>query len=387
MPYRIIEADRLADCMGHVTQALWPDDRFFALGDRLPGEQPGETEDKVPEKTAAALKTIAETVAAEFHSVAIDETRGASTLPLPFLDRYYRLFLQRTWEQPYPDPQGAAKDLFRLGRDKAGGNYSRNCGNYHHFLNVVAALARLIMYFTETDNLRKLFEDRAPECTSVVYGKDPDMRTFKLMLAAFYHDLGKAVVDPRHAMEGAVILAYHTTSARYRLHQIVQGRRLRHQLQEVEDRAAAAPEDRGGPMSGSGSWTVWRICANRSSGTAMRNSRHGVSAAFFNRVRTLFRSLPGEEYSAAIRGIADPSPFSRVRASSTAGRFSPRSSTTPVSLASPSPVLGGTIQAAEPAGTSAASRMVSPLRSGRVRRMTAGVGPISRRSKGMGGGR
>ena len=96
---------------------------------------------------------------------------------------------------------------------------------------MIAALARLIMYFTETDNLRKLFEDRAPECTSVVYGKDPDMRTFKLMLAAFYHDLGKAVVDPRHAMEGAVILAYHTTSARYRLHQIVQQYSLHYEFE------------------------------------------------------------------------------------------------------------------------------------------------------------
>ena len=106
MLYRIIEADRFADCMDQVKRALWPEDRFFALRDRLPGEQPGETEDKVLEKTAAALKTIAETVAAEPHYVATDETGGANTLPLPFLDRYYRLFLQRKWEQPYPDPQG-----------------------------------------------------------------------------------------------------------------------------------------------------------------------------------------------------------------------------------------------------------------------------------------
>jgi hypothetical protein len=86
---------------------------------------------------------------------------------------------------------------------------------------VVAALARLVMHFKVADNLRKLFQGRAPEYASVVYSKEPDMRSFKLMLAAFYHDIGKTVVDPRHAMEGAVILAYHTTSARYRLHQIV----------------------------------------------------------------------------------------------------------------------------------------------------------------------
>jgi len=98
MLYRIIEADRFAACMDHVKRALWPEDRFFALRDRLPGEQPGETEDKVLETTAAALKTIAETVAAEPHYVAINEAGGVSTLPLPF----------RVRRCPRPDHTGEA---------------------------------------------------------------------------------------------------------------------------------------------------------------------------------------------------------------------------------------------------------------------------------------
>jgi hypothetical protein len=41
------------------------------------------------------------------------------------------------------------------------------------------------------------------------------------MLAGFYHDIGKTVADPRHAVEGAIILGYHTTLAQYQLHEIV----------------------------------------------------------------------------------------------------------------------------------------------------------------------
>jgi len=40
----------------------------------------------------------------------------------------------------------------------------------------------------------------------LVYKNSPDNRTFKLMLAAFYHDLGKTIIDARHPMEGLLFL-------------------------------------------------------------------------------------------------------------------------------------------------------------------------------------
>jgi hypothetical protein len=222
MLYRIIDPDRFTQCMKHVMRAYWPQDRLLALQGSLPGGPLGQPEDEILQVTSKAIEEIARAVAGERLYVAIDESGGQLEMRFPFLDRFYGLFLERRWEQPYEDPRAQAQNLFRLFPEKTGGNSSRNAGSYNHFVNVVAALARLVMHFTDTDNVRKLFEDRSPEVSAVVYDRNPGMRSFKLMLAGFYHDLGKAVVDPRHAMEGAIILAYHTTSARYRLHQVVQ---------------------------------------------------------------------------------------------------------------------------------------------------------------------
>lgn len=48
------------------------------------------------------------------------------------------------------------------------------------------------------------------------------MRSLKLMLAAFYHDIGKTVVDHRHGMEGAFILADHTMRSLYQMRSIAE---------------------------------------------------------------------------------------------------------------------------------------------------------------------
>ena len=121
--------------------------------------------------------------------------------------------------------------------------YSENEGNYNHFLNVVMATARLIEYFTENEGHRNghniFFNNRrfrygAPSnkddahnirqpnyfLNEITYKKDVDMRTFKLMLSAFYHDIGKTVVVHRHGMEGAVILNDHNSDSWYNLRQI-----------------------------------------------------------------------------------------------------------------------------------------------------------------------
>jgi hypothetical protein len=127
-------------------------------------------------------------------------------------------------------------------------NYSKHYGDYNHFVNVIAALVRLIAYFRDENNVSKLvtrMKDRSDsrltyEANSEIqlaensknksedswvgnlkYENQPDLRQFKLILAGFYHDIGKTIQNPRHAMEGAIILESHTTEARNKLHKMV----------------------------------------------------------------------------------------------------------------------------------------------------------------------
>ena len=131
---------------------------------------------------------------------------------MPYLDSYHTFFLQR---------KEGAEDITSI-------KSSKNEGNFHHFVNVVAALARLIIYFKDPANADEAFganRDGALKLNEnerelLVYKKKPDIRTFKLMLAGFYHDLGKTITDPRHPMEGAVILSCHTTEKRLMLDKI-----------------------------------------------------------------------------------------------------------------------------------------------------------------------
>lgn len=164
---------------------------------------------------------------------------------LPFLPYFHELFLERQWNIPYDIPRQHSLDLVRLKPDQPlpqqqpGYNYSKNEGNYNHFVNVVAALARLIMYFEDEENVKKLVkkmryqsdslrtnqinEDEEEQLLADIlkYNSQADLRKFKLILAGFYHDIGKSIQNPRHAMEGAIILQSHTTEARYKLHRIV----------------------------------------------------------------------------------------------------------------------------------------------------------------------
>jgi hypothetical protein len=82
-------------------------------------------------------------------------------------------------------------------------------------VNVVAALSHLIHFFSERGRdfleLNDLLGDSIWEI--IRYRKSPDERKFKLMLSGFYHDVGKTVVDHRHAMEGAMILISHPSDA------------------------------------------------------------------------------------------------------------------------------------------------------------------------------
>ncbi|MDJ0692344.1 MAG: HD domain-containing protein [Xenococcaceae cyanobacterium MO_188.B32] len=169
-------------------------------------------------------------------------------LTYPFLEHFHKLFLERQWTIPYKDPGApdSSHHLVRLEPDKESEsyysteyNYSKNYGDYNHFVNVVAALARLIIYFSHQENIQKIVDKifEQPESPPkneqtkefyqnlgdiLIYDKEPSFRTFKLMLAGFYHDIGKSIQYARHAMEGAIILDSHTTYSRYRLNVISQ---------------------------------------------------------------------------------------------------------------------------------------------------------------------
>lgn len=159
-------------------------------------------------------------------------------MPFPFIDRFHLYFLERQWNSP-GIPTGERHTLHSKKNEdgkESTENYSKHSGDYYHFMNVVFAMAWLIMYFQngnkifncifqsmlrvdqEKDEIKELCGTLAYEA---VYGTIPNPRTFMLMLAAFYHDLGKTIVDHRHGMEGAIILSDHTSSSWYQLNQIV----------------------------------------------------------------------------------------------------------------------------------------------------------------------
>jgi hypothetical protein len=171
-------------------------------------------------------------------------------LKFPFIDRFHEYFLRRQWNYPERgvSPRlGELSNFFRLYPQSSAqsvsgvSNYSQSHGDYNHFVNVVAALARSIHYFQETENVKKLIgvdsdtegQEKSREwennqkklrewANNVVYQEKPDLRKFKLMLAAFYHDIGKTIANPRHGMEGSLILGFHTSKVPYCLNQIVQ---------------------------------------------------------------------------------------------------------------------------------------------------------------------
>ena len=159
---------------------------------------------------------------------------------LPFIKRYHHYFLKRKWQYPYTNPSTQLDDLFELyptSNDRENNelypNCSANWGDFNHFVNVVAATARFIQYFSEEKLIQELFNDKSIHrdeynyekthelAMDVLYNSDNKLRIFRLMLAAYYHDLGKTVDYHRHGMEGANILVNHTTDAVYQFNDIL----------------------------------------------------------------------------------------------------------------------------------------------------------------------
>lgn len=141
---------------------------------------------------------------------------------LPFLSEFYKLFLERAWPVTTLSSEGL-DNLYILHQEK-NKNYSKHSANFNHFVNLVAAVARLINYFSNKKEgesgiktVSKFMDEKTVEILkcyekSICYTENQDQkfRILMLMLASFYHDIGKSVTDARHGMEGAIILSEST---------------------------------------------------------------------------------------------------------------------------------------------------------------------------------
>lgn len=208
--------------VGYVKTAYWPEEKYKQgkMVDLLPKwGPPAPPESQRLEEIKKALKLMVAEVCTDEEGL-YAKTDGPNVdakhpyMRLPFVDQFHDLFLRRQYDQPSRDPQRDMHDLLSLdavpGRND---NYSKNNGNYYHFVNVVMAAARLIRYFSNPDKIAsRLPIEPYPDARDVLcYPKSPSVRTFKLMLAAFYHDIGKAIVAHRHGMEGSLIIEDYTT--------------------------------------------------------------------------------------------------------------------------------------------------------------------------------
>ena len=227
-----------------IEEAYWPQDRYRENIQRI---NPHYINPENLAQLNEQLLTLNTSVEGIIKDIASEELysqffqNGQRDQKIPFLDKFHQFFSRRRWnfvetEPRNPNPDGL-NNLFRLypadfqlNNVAVIPNYSANYGEYNHYLNVIAALARLIDYFSKPRNVKKLFEGEIGEGEIEKFyrnlafdegGVFPNLRTFKLMLTAFYHDIGKTVSDARHGMEGSIILGFHTSKSRYQLNEIV----------------------------------------------------------------------------------------------------------------------------------------------------------------------
>jgi len=240
------------DMVGSIGNAYYPEEDYINMAHELPGWEDLPDADIRLKEINKSLDTI-RNLCNHYsdHPHGLYEVYDASgkklnnNLPLPYLERFHRFFMDRKWTYPYFHPRREGKNLFRLyppapqeikisdGMDSASINYSRNCGDHIHFKNVVNAAARLIYFFSDKNNIAAIMKKQGKDYLSpqdsdvntlaeqLSYKGGPNNRTFKLMLAAFYHDLGKTVDFHRHGMEGATILANNVMEAVFDLQHIV----------------------------------------------------------------------------------------------------------------------------------------------------------------------
>ena len=120
-------------------------------------------------------------------------------------------YLSETWfakGEKMPLPFGKPlRSFFETPKGNApfnGIETGQNAGNYHHFVNVTAATAHFVHHYIGMGEMKA----------------DEKRRLLTLMLAAFYHDVGKTVCDRRHAVEGKAFFAEPKASTQFHFTQI-----------------------------------------------------------------------------------------------------------------------------------------------------------------------
>lgn len=238
------DKDKSKRILQDIKEAYWPY-QYITSNDgeiinKLPQWNTPQSSDKVIKETKDEVEKIIDGIVNnnQFYSGYGDEFK-ISKFELPFEINLFKYFIQRKYDIPYRDPQDHFDDIFRLEREDKYEqnrhklacqeyNYSRNYGDFNHFLNVVIATARLIEYFTNTEHFSIISSrNEAPKYSEILvykpreqWSKEDSKRCFLLMLSAFYHDIGKTIVYPRHAMEGSTILTNHTTRPVYLFNKI-----------------------------------------------------------------------------------------------------------------------------------------------------------------------
>jgi len=246
-------ATQFDSLLKNIKEAFWPSIWLEKNKDRLADELPSS---QTPLTSDEAIRTIEEHIKKIVTSIDSNENTfytayhkddSISHHEFPFTEHFFGYFVQRKYSIPYRDPASNINHLFRLDREEEYEknlhadeyqkyNYSKNYGDYNHFINVIIATARIIEYFSNPENLAKILKRQTSNyyTSTLAYNKlakitsnnntkgykDNKKRIILLMLSAFYHDLGKTIVYPRHAMEGSILIANHTKRPVYLLDQI-----------------------------------------------------------------------------------------------------------------------------------------------------------------------
>ena len=198
-------------------------------------EMPEKEEDQIKEVNSS-LDKIIQKVCNESSGMYFFQGDPSKRHLFPFVNNFHEYFLKhRKWNTPLRDPMDHVNAILRLHKPnnstKKDQNYSAKSGDHNHFVNVVAATARLINYFSDPNKIRESF-GHTKHLDSKSFKEYPEKisykidehgkRIFTLMLASFFHDIGKTVVYHRHGMEGYIIISDHSSNSWYQIKKIAE---------------------------------------------------------------------------------------------------------------------------------------------------------------------
>ncbi|MBF0516646.1 MAG: hypothetical protein HQK97_05930 [Nitrospirae bacterium] len=222
--------EEILRCIENIKKAFYDEDSYLGKGESLGNreyidvlpEWPAKPKpDKCLEEIKAKLDEIVKKRVCKpgdglYCVLSVCDGAVLAKYYFPFVDRYQRYFMDRKWQNPVRDPRVDADELLCLESIDKGNVYTNSSNNvkaYNHFINVVTAMARLISFFRDEKNIDKYIINGNKKQIDISYDKKHGFRIFTLMLAAFYHDIGKTVEYHRHGMEGAIILSDHRSKA------------------------------------------------------------------------------------------------------------------------------------------------------------------------------